>query len=284
MEKLQVNDDWNRIYTKEELNELLGVSKGILSPHIIEYLDSLINLELSVIRDEISDNDRMTLSELEVYRKIAMYNIYYRALKLSRESDIENIISEDSIRGLSIYNMIGERQSNLFNYNYQCVDKPIPDGCKPMKIGDIHLFQTIESKEKVKAEIDRLSRELAALIRKEEYYRKAEALHCRLVHSSKHKRICGGLNTQELRRINRDIRICNTNLNALISRDELTEEDKRKIEITQYFNDLLLKDYGLTPDDFENVKSFTKDQSELQKTYVKRKPNIAIYRDINYIG
>ena len=44
MEKLQVNDDWNRIYTKEELNELLGVSKGILSPHIIEYLDYLINL------------------------------------------------------------------------------------------------------------------------------------------------------------------------------------------------------------------------------------------------
>ena len=284
MEKLQVNDDWNRIYTKEELNELLGVSKGILSPHIIEYLDSLINLELSVIRDEISDNDRMTLSELEAYRKIAMYNIYNRALKLSRESDIENIISEDSIRGLSIYNMIGERQSNLFNYNYQCVDKPIPDGCKPMKIGDIHLFQTIESKEKVEAEIDRLSRELPALIGKKEYYRNAEALHHRLVHSSKHKRICGCLNTQELRRINRDIRICNTNLNALISRDELTEEDKRKIEITQYFNDLLLKDYGLTPDDFEKVKPFTMGQSELQKTYVKRKPNMAIYRDINYIG
>ena len=282
MEKLQVNDDWNRIYTKEELVELLNNYKGILSQPMIEYLDYLINLDFSVIRDEISDNDRMVLSELEVYRKIAMYNIYYRALKLSRESDIENIISEDSIRGLSIYNMIGERQSNLFNYNYQCVDKPIPDGCKPMKIGDIHLFQTIESKEKVKAEIDRLSRELAALIGKKEYYRKAAPY--RLVQSSKHRRVCDGLNTQEIRGINRNIRICSTNLDALESRDELTEEDKRKIEITQYFNDLLLKDYGLTPDDFEEVKPFTMGQSKLQKTYVKRKPNIAIYRDINNIG
>lgn len=43
---------------------------------MINYLNSLINLEFSVIQDNISNSDRITLFELEVYKRIAMYNVY----------------------------------------------------------------------------------------------------------------------------------------------------------------------------------------------------------------
>ena len=59
------HDKNNLISTKEELIELLKKYKGILNSSIIEYLNYLIELEFSVIKDYIGEEERLALSELE---------------------------------------------------------------------------------------------------------------------------------------------------------------------------------------------------------------------------
>ena len=68
------NNIRNRINTKEELVKLLKSYEDILSIQMVDYLKSLIDLEFSVVRDNISDKDRVVLSELHIYRRVSMYN------------------------------------------------------------------------------------------------------------------------------------------------------------------------------------------------------------------
>ena len=55
-----------RVETKEELLESLEKYKGILSVPMIEYLNSLIELEFSVVRENIGEQDSDALSELDI--------------------------------------------------------------------------------------------------------------------------------------------------------------------------------------------------------------------------
>ena len=61
--------------------------------------------------------------------------------------------------------------------------------------------------------------------------------------------------------------------------------DKREIEITNEIRNLLLEDYGLTNKSFEEeVKPvFGCEKDILQKTLVKRQPNLSITNNIKYI-
>ena len=74
-------------------------------------------------------------------------------------------------------------------------------------------------------------------------------------------------------------------LSKLKSREELTDAEKKEIEIRQICHDLLLEDYGLTEKDFidERRRSSSIYGSELQKTLIKRTPKIIIKKDIEYI-
>ena len=58
------NNIRNRINTREELVKLLKSYEDILSIQMVDYLKSLIDLEFSVVRDNISDKDRVVLSDL----------------------------------------------------------------------------------------------------------------------------------------------------------------------------------------------------------------------------
>ena len=88
MKILRKNGNWNKINTREELLELLKKYNRILSGSMIHYLNDLVDLEFSVIKDNINVNedDKKILSELEIYKRIAMYNIYNRALNIFEEA------------------------------------------------------------------------------------------------------------------------------------------------------------------------------------------------------
>jgi len=70
------------VSSREELLDSLNKYRKILSCDIFDYLKSLIELEFSVIRNYIYEEDREVLSELSIYRKVAIYNIYYRIVEL----------------------------------------------------------------------------------------------------------------------------------------------------------------------------------------------------------
>ena len=74
------------MHKKEELKETLKMYKGILTNPIADYLNSLLELEFSVVRDYIDDTNRSTLANLDIYKRIAQYNIYIRALNIMGEN------------------------------------------------------------------------------------------------------------------------------------------------------------------------------------------------------
>ena len=152
------------INSKEELLILLNQYEGILKKNMIEYLNSLIELEFSVIKDYISESDRKALSELEIYKKIAIYNIYNRALNLfNSQKGRYNIYGiNHGNKGLKISKTIKGKSIDLFDFDYREIQSnmwntPIPKHFKSLYIGDISLFQTIESKELREAELKRIN-------------------------------------------------------------------------------------------------------------------------------
>ena len=76
----------NKLYSKEELQKELKSYEKIFNPTIIAYLKSLLSLKISVIKNYLNGQDFEPLVNLDIYKNIAIYNIYYRLLKI-----LENI-------------------------------------------------------------------------------------------------------------------------------------------------------------------------------------------------
>ena len=258
--KVVRSNNWNRVRTKEELLELLKEYRGILSNPMQEYLNSLIELEFSVIRDYIKDTDREVLAELEVYKKVAIYNIYNRALNLFKMQDMQLSISgnENGFESLNIYTKLNDKNVELFRFDYsegRSLNNIIPDSYKTMKIGTVNLYQTLENKELREKELNRVMNKLEELYDKRNPY-------------SSRRGVYGGP-SQYWRHQHLD------------AKNELIEEDKREIEITNRVYNLLLEDYGLTDKSFYEVVD--KSESNLQKKLIKRQSNLTIVTDIKYV-
>lgn len=116
----RLDDNFNKVKTKEELLELLKQYKGILNQTTFDYLNSLLGLEFSVIKDCISDSDRKVLAKLDVYRKIAIYNIYNRAKSLFNSQNGEYIVlgNKEGFEGLYVSTTLDDRKIELFDFNY----------------------------------------------------------------------------------------------------------------------------------------------------------------------
>jgi len=270
----------SKIYTSEALYEMLNNYKGILTSPIIDYLNSLIELDFSVIRDYIDSNDRMALSELEVYKRIAVYNIYNRALSIFKQNGNNLYISGKDFDSLQIYAKLESgKMFELFRFDYQesptYFQNKIPSGYKTMKIGDITLFQTLESQELREAELLRVMEKLDSLYDEENPY-------------TSHPGAFGGPASHWILEHSEEIRKYEKKFKQLDSKNELSDEEKMEIEITKQFNNLLLEDYGLTDKSFEEENrqplSFTREEtSELKKTLIKKMPSITIKNNIKYI-
>lgn len=87
-----MNNRKKEILSYYELRKFVDQSKSILNKDTLDYLDSLLNLEISVLHED--KNDYMMckyLKELEMYRELVLYNIYNNSMKLAND---DVIISE----------------------------------------------------------------------------------------------------------------------------------------------------------------------------------------------
>jgi len=277
------NDNLNKVKTKEELIELLKGYKGILTDSMLNYLNSLIELEFSVIRKYISDSDRKALAELEIYKEIAIYNIYNRVQNLFNQQKVEFIISgnNDGLEGLYVSAKLSDRNIRLFDFDYEKIHSNgwntpnIPSYFKTLNIGSISLFQTFESKLMREAELDRVLSTLERLWDEKNPY-------------SSRPGVVGGPRSTWTFEHERKIREYEEKFKQLDSKKELSDEDKREIEITRYVHDLLLEDFGLSKENFVDEKNqpftnFGREKTELKKTLVKKMPNLVIKDNIKYI-
>lgn len=258
-------NDLNSVYSYENLSNWIKQYESILTPAMIEYLNSLINLEFSVVKDYISEKDRILLSELSIYDKVAIFNIYNRALNLFKRSDdrIQVQDNNEHVAGINVFTNEDPRQ-RLFEYDY--------NGTKSIKVppcGKVVITQYLNGEEEKKKEIER-------------YKRKISLSSPGDLGPSKDIEGNDLVGANSLRVLNyiTELEASREQLRKLIA-SELTEEDSKRIELSNEFHDLLLEDYGLTEDDF---KPMFKDSINniVNKTEVK-KLKLSIIRDTRYI-
>lgn len=266
----------DKVNTKEELLQLLKDYKVIFNNQVIDYLESLINLDFSVIRENIDDKSKEALSELEIYKRIAIYNIYNRAINLFTQSNMPLTIvgNEEGFESLSISVPIEDRNIKIFDFKYgeqKSLNYKIPDEYKTMKIGSINLYQKIENKELRIQELKRIVDKIERLYGTQNPYQY-------------HPKKVGGSYVKWKIERQKEIEKYQKMLDKIDSHNELTEIDIKEIEIMNKAHDLLLEDYGLTNDSFEDdVSIASKHSNNLQKILVKRQPNITITNNIEYI-
>lgn len=279
MKIIRLNNNWNRVNTREELTKLLKAYRGVLTGPMLNYLNSLIELEFSVIREYISDSDRKALAELEIYKRIAIYNIYNRALNLLYQRKIKYNFSgnEDGLESLTISVPLNDNRSiKVFNFDYKGFHlgggNEILDEYKTMRIGTISLYQSLESPELREAELNRVMDKLERLYDAHNPY-------------PSRRGVVGGPRPQWTFKHEQEIEQYEKKFTELDRKKELNDMDKREIEITNQIRNLLLEDYNLTNKSFkEEIKPvFCSENSILQKTLVKRQPNLSITNNIKYI-
>lgn len=264
----------NKLATKEELIDLLKKHKGILTNSILDYLNSLVELEFSVVRKNISTEEREILSELEIYKKIATYNIYHRALQLLEQQ--KQPIDIDNNGSLIVSMQLENRRVELFSFDYQeriSLRKNIPDEYKTMKIGTVSLYRSLQNEDLREKEINRVLRKL-------------ESLHASHNPYPTRRGVVGGPDVYWERQHKERVEELEKKLTELESKKELTEVDKKEIELTNDTYQLLLADYELTNEDFEERKmpKFTTSEFDrMNKTRIKRMPNLTITDQIRYL-
>lgn len=264
----------NKLATKEELIDLLKKHRGILTNSILDYLNSLVELEFSVVRKNISTEEREILSELEIYKKIATYNIYHRALQLLEQQ--KQPIDIDNNGSLIVSMQLENRRVKLFSFDYQnriSLRENIPDEYKTMKIGTVSLYRSLQNEDLREKEINRVLRKL-------------ESLHASHNPYPTRRGVVGGPDVYWERQHKERVEELEKKLTELESKKELTEVDKKEIELTNDTYQLLLADYELTNEDFEERKmpKFTTSEFDrMNKTRIKRMPNLTITDQIRYL-
>lgn len=292
IDRIKDKQDSN-ISIQVELFELLNEYKGILKDSMIDYLNSLIGLEFSVIREYISESDRKRLGELEAYKIIAIFNIYNRALKLFEKSGIDYDVRNYDYTGLKVSTSISDNDVSLFGFNYiERQNDNIPSDYRSMKIGEISLYQTLENEQAKNVEYQRIENKVREL---------EDVL----------KRINPYGNLSVYYKAKEDLEDYNQKLARLLAKKEASNIYKQEIETTNYIRDLFLEDYGIEKEELEDktvyndykkftepkvvvpsatvsgihlppVLSFPRERDLTQITLTKKMPNLRIHNHITY--
>lgn len=140
----------SKIMSAEELHNFVQGYSGVLTSEIIDYLNSLIGLEISALNQKnISEVGMTRLNELSLYRQIVIYNIYNRALNVFKNYG-NGFNFENSPQGLSIFGKDrDDKKYDVFDY-----------WIHENGISNIVLKQTIIDSARRQEQIDRLYQEL----------------------------------------------------------------------------------------------------------------------------
>ena len=266
---------------QKELQEILNNYQGRISKDLINYLESLIQLEISVVKDEITEKDRLFLSELAIYRYTAIYNIYNKNLNIIKSTGLPLIIEgQDSYNNRLDINALLENNFQIsifaFDYNSSSFNQDkIPSYYNNRNIGKITIYETLESKEQRVKELDRIIEEL-------------ELAYDDKGPPQPPPGYIGGPRQQWLFEHPSKIDKLEHRFTELDSKKELNNLEKQEIKVTNYISKMLLDDMGLTELDFEEVeydpfRDYNKEQTELEKTKVKKLPNLVITKKTKYI-
>lgn len=222
---------------KEELQDLLAQYKSILNDEVMEYLTELLELKTSVIkRMQLEQNKNKILGEIPLYKQIAIYNIYYRALNIAKEVGIEPVISDKESSNLSLSTKIGKDSVPLFLFHTSIKEKENENS-----FGIIDLYRVMFDADVRAQMLDEIRTKLQKLKNEKNPYPDLGTF--------------GGLDTEWEFEHDEEIEGYKKVFNKLVVKKELSDGELRQIELTQHMQQLLIKDYGLTQDSFVNERA-----------------------------
>lgn len=252
------NITYKKISSKEELKESLNRYKRILNPRVIDYLNQLVELEFSAIKDIIDIEDREILQNLDLYKNVVAYNIYNRTLELlSNEQELKIFDNKDRVSGLMAYKDIGNNTIRILDYNYEN--------------GTLKLFQTVDDKKVRDEQLELVMTKLEQLYdKKNPYHSDLELFGCPATR----------WNIDYIKEVSEYEKL----FTRLDSKKELTDYEKKKIGITKKYHDLLFEEYGLTDEEFIVSKQTPSTVDNISnKTLVKKLPGLRIENNIEYV-
>ena len=264
------NITYKKISSKEELKESLDRYKRILNPRVIDYLNQLVELEFSAVKDIIDIEDREILQNLDLYKNVVAYNIYNRTLELlSNEQELKIFDNKDRVSGLMAYKDIGNNTIRILDYKYDN--------------GVLKLFQTVDDKKVRKEQLELVMTKLEQLYDKKNPY-SCSVTELKQPYNKKTLKRLGGPGVKWNFDHSREVSEYEELFTRLDSKKKITDYEKKKINITKKYHDLLFEEYGLTDDDFIISKQTpTTIDNISNKTLVKKLPGLRIENNIEYI-
>ena len=159
-----------------------------------------------------------------------------------------------------------------YDYNHNSKNKnKIPEYYYNRNLGAISLFQMLESKEQREKEINHILEILEYLYDKKYPNVSFEKADILIEHNTR---------IEDILKIN-DLEKRFTELD---SKRNLTEEEYEEIAITNDVARILLEDMALTEKDFEDEDNLDgKKNTYLEKTKIRKSPNLIITKKIKYI-
>lgn len=264
------NITYKKISSKEELKESLNRYKRILNPRVIDYLNQLVELEFSAVKDIIDIEDREILQNLDLYKNIVAYNIYNRTLELlSNKQELKIFDNKDRVSGLMAYKDIGNNTIRILDYKYDN--------------GTLKLFQTVDDKKVRKEQLELVMTKLEQLYDKENPY-SCSVTELKQPYNKKTLKRLGGPGAKWNFDRSREVSEYEELFTRLDSKKKITDYEKKKISITKKYHDLLFEEYGLTDEDFTISKQAPSTVDNISnKTLVKKLPGLRIENNIEYI-
>ncbi len=217
----QSEEENTGILKKEELTELLEKNKKFYSDFVINYFRSLIEAEMSIFNDSISDTDREVLSRFSLYEKATIYNVVARSCKVLENNHIMTNCVNDSDFGRTVISSSTIPRMTFLGLDYKLR--------KDAKVGIVTFYQTIDDEEVRKNNIHIIKDKIQEMEDKNSAF------------VSK-----------------RDINRYHDILNHLENRPELTGEYQQALEIASYAHQILLDDAGIGSFDQEGESSLHK--------------------------
>lgn len=256
---IYVNRNIKKVSEKDDLKRELDTYKSTLNEDIIKYLDHLIDLDFNVVREDIDNDSRSVLNQLELYRDIAIYNIYHRSNGLLRNLFEDHSLlykmrdNKDNIEGIRAYLKLSGGDFEVFNFDYS-------------RGNDILLYKLCAyTPEEKQEKMNKILSNLERLYDEKNPY--PDPGH-----------VYGGPYASWGMRHMDEIDFYERKFRNLDER-KLTEEDRRDIELTSRVYDYIASEFDLKDDDLEESAV----EMDSQKTYVKSISGINIKKNIKYI-
>lgn len=241
----------NTIKEKEELIQELIKWRKIISYDIYSHIVSLIKLDDYILQtNNIPTDIRENLLELDIYRDISTYNIYYHLHNIFNSYPHKNIVLEDNnnqVEGINLKVQKNGISTPLLSYTYYSMKDNNYYREKLSNIGKIILFKTEELSKEERQDI---------IISKIDFYDMLKSNN-------------NGKENNLLRKKSEEILYLNSKL-------ELTETDKELIKIKNDYYQYILESLKIDDSTYEEKTSYQQTSKILLKTYPEVKVRASI--------